>query len=238
MNEKIVYAGSASPGCAVNCILAGVTYPNPDYKVFRTESDVYLFEYITKGKGYIEINNTKHPASEGDFCFTGKGQKACYSADPMEPYEKMWLCLDGTMVDDLVKMFKLSDFSVFSVNVHRYFLEIQDLLVQLKNENSGSIHRRIACLLFEMFTELKCSEFFVPEKQKISTAESIRNYIDSNIYSSISLDMMTERFGITKMHIIRVFKKEYGTTPMQYLIDRKINIAKSLLAGTIMPIIK
>jgi AraC-like DNA-binding protein len=61
-------------------------------------------------------------------------------------------------------------------------------------------------------------------------------YIDSNIYSDISLDLMAEHFGITKMHIIRVFKRKFGITPMQYLIDKKISVAKSLLCGTVMPI--
>ena len=38
------------------------------------------------------------------------------------------------------------------------------------------------------------------------------------------------------MHIIRVFKKKFNITPMQYLIDKKIGIAQSLLTGTVMPI--
>ena len=47
---------------------------------------------------------------------------------------------------------------------------------------------------------------------------------------------MGAEFGVTKMHVIRVFKKRYGITPIQYVIGRRIGVAKSLLTGTVMPI--
>ncbi len=47
---------------------------------------------------------------------------------------------------------------------------------------------------------------------------------------------MSAAFGVSKMHVIRVFRKKFGITPMQYVIERRIGAAKSLLTGTVMPI--
>lgn len=235
-NEKIVYVNSGNYNGILDCMLAGTTSPNADYKVFRACSDIYVFEYVTKGKGYIEANNEKYTVSEGDFYFIKKGSRVFYYPDPQDPYEKIWINLDGCMIEDLARTFRLDDVVISNINVRRFFIEIHDLLSQLKAENTGVTMQRISCLLFEMLAELKRDTFFAPMKPKISTAEAIKTYIDNNIYNNISLDVMTDQFGITKMHIIRVFKKEYGTTPMQYLIEKKISIAKSLLSGTVMPI--
>ena len=235
-NEKIVYVNNGIYNGILDCMLAGTTYPNADYKMFRACSDVYVFEYVTKGKGYIETGSQKHTVTEGDFYFIKKGSHVFYYPDPQNPYEKIWINLDGSMIEDLAHTFRLEDVVISSTNVRHFFIEIHDLLSQLKAENTGVIMERISCLLFEMLFEIKRDDFFAPMKPKVSTAEAIKTYIDNNIYNNVSLDVMTDQFGITKMHIIRVFKKEYGTTPMQYLIEKKISIAKSLLSGTVMPI--
>lgn len=235
-NEKIVYVNSGNFNGILDCILAGVTYPAADYKIHRACSEIHVFEYVTKGRGYIEVNGETRPVSEGDFYFIKKGTRVLYYPDAQNPYEKFWLNVDGSMIDDLARTFRMDDVVVAHVNARRFFTEIHDLLSQLNVENAGLYLQRIACLLFEMLTEVRRDEFFVPMKPKVSVAEAIRAYIDNNVYNDVSLDKMTEQFGITKMHIIRVFKKEYGTTPMQYLIAKKISVAKSLLAGTVIPI--
>lgn len=236
LNEKIVYINTGNLNGILDCIIAGISYPNADYRMFRACSDIYVFEYVTQGQGYIEMNDKKYTVSEGDFYLIKKGTRSNYYADPKKPYEKIWMNLDGTMIEDLTRMFRLPDLTIAHFNVKRYFLEIHDLFAQLKAENVGMTMHRVACLLFEMLSELKRDEFFVPTKPKANTAETIKSYIDENIYNDMSLDILVDHFGITKMHIIRLFKREYNTTPMQYLIEKKISIAKSLLSGTVMPI--
>ena len=48
----------------------------------------------------------------------------------------------------------------------------------------------------------------------------------------ITVDDITEHIKISKYHFIRLFKKQMGVTPYEYLINYRINQAKILLQTT------
>ena len=232
----MIFAPSGNTNGMLDCLLAGVTYPNPEYRIPRHPSSEYVFEYVISGTGHIEYSGEVIDVRAGTFYYIKKGADVVYYADPDDPYEKIWINIDGILVDRLTDLFMLGEVYTAEVNVMRLFLEIHDRLEHMTSENASEVCKQISCLLYEMLMEVRKSEFFPDTQDKNTLDERIRAYIDSNLYSDISLDLMAEHFGITKMHIIRVFKRKFNTTPMQYLIDKKISVAKSLLCGTVMPI--
>lgn len=235
-NEKMIFAQNGNPNGMLDCTLAGVTYPNPDYRIPRHPSNEYVFEYVISGVGHIEYSGEIIDVRAGMFYYIKKGADVVYYADHEHPYEKIWINVDGVLADRLTELFMPGEVYVEKVNVMQQFLEIHDHLEHMTVGNSAETCKKISCLLYELMMEVRQSEFFPDMQDKNALDERIRAYIDSNIYSDISLDIMAEHFGITKMHIIRVFKRKFGTTPMQYLIEKKISVAKSLLCGTVMPI--
>jgi len=235
-NEKMIFAQNGDPNGMLDCTLAGVTYPNPEYRIPRHPSGEYVFEYVISGTGHIEYGGEVIDVHAGMFYYIKKGADVVYYADPDDPYEKIWMNIDGILVDRLTDLFMLGEVYAAEVNVMRQFLEIHDRLEHMTSGNSAETCKQISCLLYELLMEVRRTEFFPDTQDRNALDERIRAYIDSNIYSDISLDLMAEHFGITKMHIIRVFKRKFDITPMQYLIDKKISVAKSLLSGTVMPI--
>ena len=59
--------------------------------------------------------------------------------------------------------------------------------------------------------------------------KSILHYLDEHYVEDISLDLLAERFFISKYYLSHEFKKEYGTTIIQYILTKKITTAKELL---------
>lgn len=57
----------------------------------------------------------------------------------------------------------------------------------------------------------------------------IKEFIDSNYSSPISLDSLSEKFNINKFSLIRIFKKEFNLSPHAYLINTRINRAKTMI---------
>ncbi len=235
-NEKMIFAQNSDPNGMLDCTLAGVTYPNPEYRIPRHPSSEYVFEYVISGTGHIEYSGEVIDVHAGMFYYIRKGANVVYYADPEDPFEKIWINIDGILVDRMTDLFLLGEVYAAEVNVMRQFLEIHDRLEHMTPGNSSETCKQISCLLYELLMEVRRTEFFPDTQDKNSLDERIRAYIDSNIYADISLDIMAEHFGITKMHIIRVFKRKFNITPMHYLIDKKISVAKSLLCGTVMPI--
>ena len=58
-----------------------------------------------------------------------------------------------------------------------------------------------------------------------------RNFIDENCCNAIDLQIISECSLLSKFHFIRLFKRHYGVTPHQYLMERRMQAAKRLLAS-------
>lgn len=61
---------------------------------------------------------------------------------------------------------------------------------------------------------------------------SVREYIDQHYKESITLDLLAEKVSINKYYMAHAFKREYGVSPINYLIACRIREGKRLLAET------
>ena len=64
---------------------------------------------------------------------------------------------------------------------------------------------------------------------QINTVIGIRNYIENNYDVNLNLDLLSNIQFVSKYHLLRLFKKYYGQTPRQYLIDKRIEKSKEYL---------
>lgn len=68
-----------------------------------------------------------------------------------------------------------------------------------------------------------------PNKAQLSMVIGTRQYIDKHFDEGLNLDFLSTVRFTSKFHLIRLFKKYYGQTPKQYIIDKRIDQAKLLL---------
>lgn len=66
--------------------------------------------------------------------------------------------------------------------------------------------------------------------QKESKLVQIKTYMDQHFNELIQLDDLAEISGMTKFSILRRFKTHYKLSPHAYLVNKRINHAKQLLA--------
>ncbi|WP_422104345.1 helix-turn-helix domain-containing protein [Winogradskyella sp.] len=68
-----------------------------------------------------------------------------------------------------------------------------------------------------------------PNDKQIEMVIGIKNYIDNNYDTDLNLDFLSHTRFVSKYHLIRLFRKYYGQTPRQYLIDKRIEKSKTHL---------
>lgn len=73
---------------------------------------------------------------------------------------------------------------------------------------------------------------YVNEKQ-ITLVIGVKKYIDNNYDTDLNLDLLAQTNFVSKYHLLRLFKKYYGLTPRQYLIDKRIEKSKEQLKNKI-----
>lgn len=61
-------------------------------------------------------------------------------------------------------------------------------------------------------------------------------YIRKNINSQLDIDQLSKIAFLSRDHFIRLFKKEVGQTPLNYITQRKIEKAELILATTDIPV--
>jgi AraC-like DNA-binding protein len=64
---------------------------------------------------------------------------------------------------------------------------------------------------------------------QLKTVIGFRKYIDTHYQEDLNLDDLSATLFVSKYHLIRLFKRYYGQTPRQYLIDRRIYKSKEKL---------
>lgn len=66
---------------------------------------------------------------------------------------------------------------------------------------------------------------------QIDAVIAIRKFIDQKYSDDLNLDELSRAQYISKYHLLRLFKKYYGQTPRQYLIDKRVDASKKYLNG-------
>lgn len=60
-------------------------------------------------------------------------------------------------------------------------------------------------------------------------ASQIKNYLKENIEEQILLEDISRHMNLSIVHILRIFKKEFGLPIHSYLLNKKVHLAKELL---------
>ena len=64
----------------------------------------------------------------------------------------------------------------------------------------------------------------------------ILDYIEDHLDRDVSLDELAAEAGISRNHFVTLFSKSLGLPPHRYLLDRRIDRARTLLIGSSLPV--
>jgi|GEM_PF-513812 len=82
--------------------------------------------------------------------------------------------------------------------------------------------------LYEQEIKRIRSTLYANEAQ-IRSVIAIKSYIDNHLHEPLDLNTLSRKRHTSKFHMLRLFKRYYGTTPRQYMIDRRISRSKEHL---------
>ena len=206
----------------------GVSYPDKQYFIERTHADYYTFEYVVSGKGYVRTEGKNYTVEEDCVYILHPGEGYRYGADKNEPYEKIWINFFSGVVTDVIAAYGLSESIVFPHSgCKKYF----DELVEIAQEYPDNDRSYLRCsdVIFRIIFALAESA----GKEGVSAlANLVKEALDSAIYRKVTVEDIAVQINISKSQMTREFRKYYGMSPYQYLLERKIYVAKHLLRAT------
>ncbi len=203
---------------------AGIVYKDKRYDTNTKNPERNLFEYIVSGKGHIECEGKRYTVNAGDCAVIRANHEVRYYSDPSDPYIKLWFTAVGNFADTVCRMFAGdAPVTVVAKDVYSAF---EKLLGNLENDGADSL--RDAHSFLDIMHAV-----FVSESQKepkyLSLTDRIKSYVETFYQEDISVHDVAEHFGISERYLIEQFKKEFDTTPYQYIKKRRLSAAQQLV---------
>ncbi len=195
----------------------------------RINSDISCIQYVLSGSGVVISDRFTTKVTKGDTFLLLEGSDQNYYSDPDDPIEKIWFNFRGKLSIDIIKAYELDKTIVFR-NLHT-----EELISQMHKVCDNNYDNPKKCQHEMLIQFVKIVQFLADNKPINDTSEIadyLRYYIDSHITENLKLEDISKNANISKEHLIRLFKKKYGTTPHQYMIQCRIKIASSMLKIT------
>lgn len=195
----------------------------------RTDFEYYVFEFVLEGSGTVIIDgSTRFMPQQNDVLILPKYHDHKFYSDKKGPWRKIFFIADGPVIEHLLRAYKLEGIFLFkNCNLKEMFFEMRNVFLSVDpglNSDAAVIFHKMAQAMHESIN---------PETQHFSMdVFNIKKILDANISGKIDLNKICSQLGKSKSHIISNFKKETGGTPYDYLLNKKIELAKKLLLST------
>ena len=112
-------------------------------------------------------------------------------------------------------------------------LMLEDIFELFKSDNAN-ISRKFEILLCS--TIISLAHFSKNTVSDYTSINKAKRFIDKKIDSKLNLDEVAEYANVSVSFLCREFKKAFGVTPYNYILNAKVELAKTMLLETAEPV--
>lgn len=207
-------------------------YENDWPSLFHTHPFSELF-YVIGGRGSFLTEEATHPIMAGDFIIINANTSHTEKSSPDMPLEYI-----SVAVKDIYFTFDgYDEYTVFNCQEEQKDLKfymtaiLQELMD--KNHNYATVCQNLLEILVIQLMRWTNHSFKIESTTRIHReCMKIKRYIEFNYAQEITLDNLARLSHINKYYMSHVFTKCFGSSPIQYLCQIRIQSSKDLLANT------
>ena len=214
--------------------VASAKYGGDWHSVPHTHNHLELF-YIVGGKGQFLIQDQLYAVNSNNLVIINPNVTHTEVSLNAQPLEYIVLGIEGIELAT-----SNSSNGQFNILDHFESVEIssclRNILRDMEQKNTGyedvcQAYMEILIIRLMRNTALAVAT----EPQVISgnrQCAAVKRYIDLHFKESLTLDQLAEDAHMNKYYLSHAFKQEYGTSPINYMITKRIEESKYLLAET------
>lgn len=192
-------------------------------KKSRRTANSYELGFYLEGNGTIVIEDEEYPVHYGDVRFTKPGTHLF----SLPHYKCYTLVFDFGQINTLCRNQVLDQIpSYFSTDGEARFLF--EAIIKSFQSNDGIEKLRCNALVMELICELHEACRF--RSNYSGAVRTCIRYMEEHFGENITLQDLGEITGYSHIHTMRLFRKETGQTPKEWLTGLRINRAKELLS--------
>lgn len=184
------------------------------------------FIFCASGIGNLYIEDEVLKISKNDFFVINKNAIHRETSSEENPLELYYLGFENLDFKLNQNFFPLKQIC-FTIQPEILFPLIYQEFEEKKQDYQTVLFSLFNLLIADVSRNINPAQYV--SNPHISKIYKIINYIDENYNRPITLSSMAKRIPISIPQLIRLFKKEKNTTPLQYLLLKRLHAAKILL---------
>lgn len=165
--------------------------------------------------------------TKGDVYILPPGMAHSYFPSDRDPWIKMFFCVGGSLAEALMREYNLSGAHILHApGLYEIF---RDFFNHSFNKNLTLCEtNRGGALLFHRFVQgvSDC----IP-RENTTDGQRLKEFIEQHTTENISIRDMAAHISRSPSQTIRIFRREFGTTPYEYYIEKRIELACNILCS-------
>lgn len=235
-NKYELIQGNSLRKTAKLLYISSAKYGGDWHSIQHTHNCSELF-FVIEGQGQFLIENQTYPVSINDLVIVNPNVLHTEVSLNASPLRYIVLGIEGLELTASAENDNTNFCIINLKNIRDTILHyLQNMLSEIEHKKPG--HEVICQDLMEILIVLlgrqtNFSTMLTPVSKKTSRlCGSTKRYIDTHYQENITLDQLAEVCHVSKYHLAHVFTEEYGISPINYLISKRLTEAEHLLSTT------
>lgn len=234
MHEEFIFPPDADPRSPFRLHLAGSSYCDGTYRIDKRKRDFYfVFEYIERGRGTLMIDDMEYLPEAGDVYIVPNSGHSSYWSSAEDPWVKHWFNVSGPLVAELLRLYSLENIHLIR-NFSRPELFTEGL--QKLRRHPEQAHLPLGPEIISLIIAQIADDVLTRQDVNHPISDEgrqLREFLEKHIFLPMpGLAEMARQLHRSEIQTTRIFRRDFGETPYQYLLKRKLAAAQELLHCT------
>lgn len=193
----------------------------------------WSFGLLLDGDAVLSCNGVHHDLQAGDTYLLRTGSRIVLHAGASGFVRKKYILLDSPLLDVICSGGSLAGVDVIRADHTQRVEEIYDRIKEAILKDDPYTRQEISTSCYSLLAEL--SRLATTGRYPSPLAAALE-LIEAKPQEELLLETLSRHCGVSSRTLSRLFHTSLGVSPVEYLIGRRLDLAKALLQVASMPI--
>lgn len=207
-------------------------------RVLHSHDKICELVFVNAGEGYYILNGCSYPIYPGDFLFSNQGDLHEVQSATHREIGTICFGIEGLALNGLPPGSFMRAEGGFIRPVGRKYEQVKNLCqllydqLELGTAQGKAIAQHLFLALLPLALSFPADSRNGAQTESVILVNRIGQYIAAHFAEPLTLERIGSALRVSPYHAAHVFKKITGSSPIQYVIRRRMGEAQSLLIST------
>lgn len=211
----------------------------PTHFMERERPIDYLLIWVLSGRGFAATEGQRIVAMPGDLLTFEPGQSHQYGAAPEDPWDIVWVHYTGQLAPDFFRAIRGAAGVKVPLGLDAEICDRWlELVVAYLGRGTGFATRGNTALygLLGLIAARLEQRPVTRQKESPLGIYALQKFIHDNLATPLTVATLAREAKLSVPHFTRLFKRQFAVSPMDYVIQKRVALAGSLLTETGLPL--